>query len=342
MQAILLTAAESGDRFEEQSLPLPVPLSDEVRIRIRAAGFNPMDVQRRRAATARQLPMLLGGEVAGEIDAVGASVSSFIIGDPVMTYLVRRPGGYAEFVCVQAIFVARKPACLSFAQAAALPVVGLTALQAVARAGVRPGDAVLITGASGGVGTMAVQLARLHGAESVVVTAGSDRSARYLTECLGLAPSQIVRYAGLSRSELAAKAMQCNPGRRFRVALDLVGGAMTSLCSDVVDIEGHVVAIASGPRDATHGEADNDEDRLFDKSATFHFLLLSARALLGSPADWGIYAEQLIVLAHLLEDGRLHPPQVRDVGRLSVASVCHAHHLLQDGHVQGKLAMTMQ
>jgi NADPH:quinone reductase-like Zn-dependent oxidoreductase len=338
MQAILLTAA---DHFEERSLPLPVPLSDEVRIHIRAAGFNPMDFQKRRAATASQLPMLLGGEVAGEIDAVGASVSSFIIGDPVMTYLVRRPGGYAEFVCVQAVFVVRKPACLSFAQAAALPVVGLTALQAVTRADVRPGDAVLITGASGGVGTMAVQVARVYGAESVVVTAGNDRSAEYLTEHLGIEPLQIVRYAGQSRSELAAKAIQSNRGRRFRVALDLVGGAMTSLCSDVVDVEGHVVAIASGPRDATHGEAENDEDRLFDKSATFHFLLLSARALLGSSAGWGVYAEQLTQLTHLLEDGRLHPPQVRDVGRLSVATVRHAHQFLEDGHVQGKLAMTM-
>jgi NADPH2:quinone reductase len=133
----------------------------------------------------------------------------------------------SEFVCVQASFVVRKPACLSFAQAGALPVVGLTALQAVTRAGVRPGDSVLIAGASGGVGTMAVHLARLHGAESVVVTAGNDQSAHYLTERLGIAPLQIVRYAGQSRSELAAKAMQCNLGKRFRVALDLVGGAMT-------------------------------------------------------------------------------------------------------------------
>lgn len=342
MRAILLTVAESVDPFEERSLPLPVPLSDEVRIRIRAAGFNPMDFQRRRAATASQLPMLLGGEVAGEIDAIGAEVSPFMIGDPVMTYLVRRPGGYAEFVCVQAIFVVRKPASLSFAQAAAVPVAGLTAFQAVTRAGVRQGDSVLITGGSGGVGTMAVQLARLYGAEAIVVTAGHDRSAHYLTERLSIAPWQIVRYAGLSRRELAAEAMRCNLGKRFRVALDLVGGATTSLCTDVVDVEGHVVAIASGPRDATHGEAESDEDRLFDKSATFHFLLLSARALLGSPADCGIYAEQLTVLTHLLEDGRLHPPQVRDVGRLSVTSVCHAHHLLEDGHVQGKLVMTME
>jgi hypothetical protein len=158
--------------------------------------------------------MLLGGDVAGEIDAMGAAVSSFIIGDPVMTYLVRRLGGYAEFVSVQAMFVVRKPARLSFAQAAALPVVGLTALQAVGRAGMRPGDSVLVTGASGGGGTMAVQLARLHGAESNVVTAGHNRSAHYLTGRLGIAPSQIVRYAGLSRQ--VGSCRQARSDRRSR------------------------------------------------------------------------------------------------------------------------------
>jgi NADPH:quinone reductase-like Zn-dependent oxidoreductase len=87
----------------------------------------------------------------------------------------------------------------------------------------------------------------------------------------------------------------------------------------------------------THGISGGHARR----SATFHFLLLSARAILCSPADWGIYAEQLTVLTNLLEDGRLHPPQVRNVGPLSVASVRHAHRLLEDGHVQGKLVMTM-
>jgi NADPH:quinone reductase-like Zn-dependent oxidoreductase len=83
-----LTAPESVDHFEERSLPLPVPLSDEVRIRIRAAGFNPMDVQKRRAIRATQLPMLLGGDVAGEIDAIGAAVSSPLSAEsPVVTHV---------------------------------------------------------------------------------------------------------------------------------------------------------------------------------------------------------------------------------------------------------------
>jgi NADPH:quinone reductase-like Zn-dependent oxidoreductase len=342
MQVILLTAPGSAEHFQQATLPMPTPQPDELRIRIYAAAFNPMDFQKRKAATPSQLPMILGGEVAGAIDAIGSAVTTFAVGDEVMTYLVRKRGGYAEYVCVQALFVVRKPANLSFAQAAAVPVVGLTAYQAITtRAAVRPGDAVLITGASGGVGTMAIQLARLRGAERIVATAGSDQSARYLTEQLGIAPSEIVRYPGLSRAELAAEALRCNQGKLFRVAMDFVGGAMTSLCSDVVAVEGHVVAIFSGPRDVTHGEPENDEDRLFDKSAIFHFLMISARALYGPPDSWGIYAEQLAALAQLLEDGQLQPPQIRDLGRMSVATVRTAHQLLEDGHVQGKLVMTM-
>jgi NADPH:quinone reductase len=342
MAAILLTAPGSADHFQQALLPMPTPQPDEVRIRIYAAAFNPMDFQKRKAATPSQLPMILGGEVAGTIDAVGSAVTTFAVGDEVLTYLVRKPGGYAEYVCVQVLFVVRKPANLSFAQAAAVPVVGLTAYQAIiTRAAVQPGDAVLITGASGGVGTMAIQLARVQGAERIVATAGSDQSARYLIEQMGIAPSDLVRYPGLSRVDLAAAALRCNQGKFFRVAMDFVGGAMTSLCADVVAVEGHVVGIFSGPRDVTHGEPENDEDRLFDKSAIFHFLMVSSRALYGPPASWGSYAEQLAALTQLLEDGRLQPPQIRDLGRLSVATVRTAHQLLEDGHVQGKLVMTM-
>jgi NADPH:quinone reductase-like Zn-dependent oxidoreductase len=78
------------------------------------------------------------------------------------------------------------------------------------------------------------------------------------------------------------------------------------------------------------------------KSAIVHFLLLSARAMYGPPASWGIYAQQLALLTQWLEDGRLQPPQIRELGGLSVATVRTAHQLLEDGHVQGKLVMTLR
>jgi NADPH:quinone reductase-like Zn-dependent oxidoreductase len=188
---------------------------------------------------------------------------------------------------------------------------------------------------------MAVQIARMRGATRIVATAGSDRSARYLTTRLGIPLSQIVHYTGRSRADLAAAALRANEGLPFRVAFDFVGGSMTSLCADVVDVDGHVVAIATGPRDATHGEAENDEDRLFDKSATVHFVLLSAKAALGRPGDWGWYAQRLEELGQWTDAGVLRPPDIRNVGRLSVESVRTAHRMLEEGHVQGKLVMTV-
>ena len=341
MEVVLLTAPGSNESFQRAMLPLPVPGPDEVRIRIRAAGFNPVDWQKAKTMASNLLPAILGGEVAGEIDAVGPSVRGFVAGDLVFAYLVRKPGGYAEYVCVRSVFVAKKPRRLSFEQAAALPVAGLTAYESVLRAGVHPGDSVLVTGASGGVGTMAIQIARLRGASRIVVTAGSDKSARYLTTRLGIPLSHIVRYTGRSRADLAAAALQCNEGQPFRVAFDFVGGAMTSLCADVVGVDGQVVAIATGPRDATHGEPENDEDRLFDKSATVHFVLLSARAALSRPADWGLYAQRLEELGHWADAGVLRPPEIRNVGHLSVEAVRTAHRMLEDGHVQGKLVMSV-
>ena len=341
MEAVLLTAPGSVDHFQRAMIPMPVPGSSEVRIRIRAAGFNPMDWQKRTTMARNRLPAILGGEVAGVVDAAGPDVCGFAVGDPVVAYLVRKPGGYAEYVCVRPAFIARKPDRLSFEQAAALPVAGLTAYEAVLRAGVGPGDAVLVTGASGGVGTMAIQIARVRGASRIVATAGSERSERYLMTRLGIPPSQIVDYAGRSRADLAAAALQSNDGQLFRVAFDFVGGAMTSLCADVVDVDGQVVSIATGPRDATHDEPENDEDRLFDKSATVHFVLLSARAALGRPAGWRWYAQRLEELGKLTDTGMLPPPEVHTVGPLSVETVRRAHRLLEEGHVQGKLVMTV-
>ncbi|MGE5177978.1 MAG: quinone oxidoreductase family protein [Bacteroidota bacterium] len=341
MDAVVLTASGSPEYFRLVARPLPAPCPDEVRIRIRAAGFNPMDFQMRKSAHRDDLPLILGGEVAGEIDEVGSSVTSLAAGDPVLSYLVQRNGGYAEYVCVPAVFVAPKPPNLSFAEAAAVPVAGLTAYEAILRADVRPGDSVLVAGASGGVGSLAVQLARMRGPDRIVVTAGSDSSARYLRDRLEIDPRSILRYSGLSRDELSEAALDRNGGRPYRVAFDFVGGAMTSLCADVVDVEGEVVGIVNGPRDATHRKPENDEDPLFDKSATFHFLQTSAWAAEGSPSLARRYAQRLGDLVQFLEACDLIPPAVHELRGLSVHSVRTAHALLETGHVQGKLVMTV-
>ena len=149
-------------------------------------------------------------------------------------------------------------------------------------------------------------------------------------------------YAGLSRPQLAQALLTLNGGRLFSVAIDCVGGAMTSLCCDVIDIEGHVVSIVQGPRDDSHPPGEDDENHLFNRSAAFHFVMASARGTFGDPGSWSVYGDQLAALAILIESGAIQPPAITEVGDLSVETVQRAHTMLEAGHVQGKLVMPVR
>jgi NADPH:quinone reductase len=342
MKAVVLTAPGGVEHFRLMDVPLPVPRPDEVRIRVHAAAFNPADCQTRRELPPAQAAIILGGEVAGIVDAVGDAVHHVTVGDAVYAYLPRTRGGYAEFVCTSAAFVARKPARLSFAHAAAVPVAGLTAYQCVVhKAQIQPGDAIFIAGGSGGVGTFAVQLARFYGATPIVTTTGSPRSTAYLTEVLGLPPAHLLFYPGQSHAELVEQARQINGGNLYRITLDCVGHSMTSLCCDLVDFDGHVISIVDGPRDALHTGGEHDTDRLFNRSATFHFVLLYARARFAAARTWNMYHQHLTHLADLLEQQQIQPPAINTVGTLAAETVQAAHMQLETGHVQGKLVMVM-
>ncbi len=346
MRAIILTAFGSAEHFRLAEVPLPEPRPGEVRIRIHAAAFNPTDYQRRQGTgAASALPLILGCDVAGVVDAVGDGVTDFAVGDEVYSYLLgggKTGGGYAEYVCRHVDFVARKPRNLSFAQAAAVVTAGLTAYQCLEQVRIQPGEPVFVAGGSGGVGTMMIQLARHAGAGLIFTTAGGERSARYLTDALGISRERLLFYSGLSRQQLAERLRELNGGRLFPVAIDCVGGAMTGLCCDVVDIEGHVLSIVQGPRDDSHPPEEDDENRLFNRSAAFHFVMSSARGTFGDPDTWSAYRHQLAALAELIEGGAIQPPMVTEVGELSVEAVRRAHALLETGHTQGKLVMRVE
>lgn len=344
MRAIILTAFGSAEHFRLAELPLPEPQPGEVRIRIHAAAFNPTDYQKRQGAgIVGDLPLILGTDVAGVVDAVGPEVTAFMVGDEVYSFLLggRRAssGGYAEWVCRQVDFVAHKPRNLTFAQSVAALTGGLTAYHCLEHAHVRPGEPLFIAGGSGGVGTMLIQLARHAGAGPIFTTAGSERTAHYLTDMLDIPRDRMLFYAGLTREQLAQRLRALNDGRLFRVAIDGVGGAMTGLCCDIVEFDGQVISIVRGPRDDSHPPEDDDENRLFNRSAAFHFVMVSARATFGPPDTWQVYGRQLAALAALLEAGAIQPPPLTEVGDLSVETVRQAHALLETGHVQGKLVM---
>ena len=177
MKAIVCTKYGSPDVLQLQEVAKPAPKDDEVLIRVQAASVNSRDWRRMRAnpffirlmagGFLRPKNTILGADMAGRVGAVGSNVRQFQPGDEVFGYLSRYGGRtFAEYVCAGEDEIALKPANLTFEQAAAVPLAAMTALQGLRDKGnIQPGQKVLINGASGGVGTFAVQIAKSFGAE---------------------------------------------------------------------------------------------------------------------------------------------------------------------------------
>lgn len=186
MQAIQIQQFGGPEVLTLQQLATPRPAADELLIRVHAAGVNPVDTGARSgrsaALTNAVLPYVPGFDVSGVVVATGSAVTRFSIDDPVYAMLdLRRGGGYAEYAVVKEGEAALKPENLSFPQAAALPLVALTAWQALFdTAQLQAGQSILIHGGAGGVGSIAVQLAKWRGA--TVIATGSDYSQQFLRE----------------------------------------------------------------------------------------------------------------------------------------------------------------
>ncbi|MBE3131304.1 MAG: NAD(P)-dependent alcohol dehydrogenase, partial [Acidobacteria bacterium] len=186
MRAIVYDRYGSPSVLVLRDVEKPAPAEDEVLIRIRASSINSRDDRRMRAnpffirfmvgGLFRPKTRILGADAAGTVEAIGASVKSFKVGDEVFGYLKRHQGRcFAEYALAGEEEIVLKPAKLSFEQAAAVPLAALTALQALRDKGkLQPGEKVLIQGASGGVGSFAVQIAKALGGE--VTAACSERN----------------------------------------------------------------------------------------------------------------------------------------------------------------------
>ncbi|WP_119730844.1 NADP-dependent oxidoreductase [Thermomonospora amylolytica] len=178
MKAITLEQYGGPDELRVTERPEPKVAPGEVLIRVRAAGVNPVDWKlaagRLDAMMEVRWPLIPGWDVAGVVEAVGLDVPEFAVGDEVMGYARKdmvQLGTYAEYVAASVRMLARKPAAMSWEEAAGLPLAGLTALQALDRVRAGEGDTVLVHAAAGGVGSLAVQIAVARGAR-VIGTAG--------------------------------------------------------------------------------------------------------------------------------------------------------------------------
>jgi NADPH:quinone reductase-like Zn-dependent oxidoreductase len=181
MKTVRIRAFGSPDVLSFEDAPRPVPKPCEILVSVRAAGLNPVDLETRKgegaaAMLGRPFPVILGWDFAGTVVGVGKGVTRFVEGDAAYG-MVRIPdeGTYSEYVTLPAEHAARKPETLTFDEAAAVPLSALTAWQALfATAELRPGQRVLIHAAEGGVGYLAVQLAKARGAEVTATTSARD------------------------------------------------------------------------------------------------------------------------------------------------------------------------
>jgi NADPH:quinone reductase-like Zn-dependent oxidoreductase len=178
MKAIVIHEYGGPEVLKYEDVPRPEPKADQILVRVMAAGVNPVDGMIRSGMFAKHekaaFPMILGGDIAGVVENVGNKITKFKAGDPVFAYLsLKNGGGYAEYALATEREAAPKPKALTYVEAAAVPIVALTAWQAlVDTAKLSAGQTVLIHGGSGGVGTFAIQIAKARGAK-VIATAST-------------------------------------------------------------------------------------------------------------------------------------------------------------------------
>ncbi|MBB5331819.1 NAD(P)-dependent alcohol dehydrogenase [Tunturiibacter gelidoferens] len=194
MKAIVRTQYGPPELLEFAEVAIPVPAGNEVMIRLCAASVNPLDLYLMKGAPwdrmpglRKRKPMILGCDVAGRVEAVGREVTQFQAGDEVFGVTGFKGNGFAEYVCVAEVSLGLKPENLTFEQAAAVPVAAITALQGLRdKGGIRPGQKVLVEGASGGVGTFAVQIAKAFGAAVTAVcsTRNVDQASSMGADCV--------------------------------------------------------------------------------------------------------------------------------------------------------------
>jgi NADPH:quinone reductase-like Zn-dependent oxidoreductase len=180
MKAIVYTQYGPPDVLRFEEVPKPAPQDNEILIQLRAASVNPLDFHNMRGHVRMMSGLrspketILGCDIAGQVEAVGKDVTQFQPGDEVFGVTGFGGRGFAEYVCAKQDKLALKPSNISFEEAAAVPIAGLTALQGLRDKGrIQPGQKVAIDGASGGVGTFAVQIAKAFGAEVAAVCSSS-------------------------------------------------------------------------------------------------------------------------------------------------------------------------
>jgi NADPH:quinone reductase len=328
MKAFVIEQFGDPQLFKQIDLPLPKVLPNHVLIRVAATSINPVDLKIRQGIVtdiAPYFPAILHGDVAGTIAAVGEGVNQFRLGDEVYACAggVKGLGGaLAEYMLANADLVAHKPKSLTMAEAAALPLVSITAWEGlIDRAKVQPGQKVLVYGSTGGVGHVGVQLAKWAGATVYALLSSDEKAA--IARRLGA--DFAINYRQQPVAEFVAEHTE---GRGFDVVFDTVGDDNLQNAFKAAKLNGTVVSLVS--------LSQQDLTLLHAKGLTLHlvFMLIPLLFNLGRAG----HGEILSKLNRLVDEDKVRP--LLDSKIFNMADVAAAHQYAESGRAIGKVVLT--
>ena len=326
MKAMVLNTYGPEAQFEVAEMPDPVATPGHVVVKIAASSVNTVDTMIRNMGAdlplSPPLPAVLGMDFAGTVNAIGDGVTAFSVGDEVYGCaggLMDLQGTLAEYINADASLIARKPTSLSMREAAALPLVGITAYEGLTRAGVGEGQTVLVQGGAGGVGHVAVQIAKQLGATVSATGRGADQMA--LIEELG------ARAVDFTSQKVEDYVAEHTDGAGFDVVFDSVGGVNMVNSIAATKLNGHVAS--------TVAMVEMDLTPAHFKGLSLHvvFMLIPMMHGVGRQAHGDI----LRTLADIADEGALK--SVVDERNFSLADVGAAHALLTNGNAVGKVVV---
>jgi len=326
MKAMMINKYGADSIFEKEEVTKPIPGIGQVLVKIAASSVNTVDTMIRNMGKdlplSPEAPAILGMDFAGTIESIGEGVSDFNIGDEVYGCaggLADLPGTLADYIVADSKLIAVKPKNLSMREAAAIPLVGITAYEGLMRAGVSSGQKVLVHGGSGGVGHIAVQLAKHFGAD-VYSTGGGDMQTN-LIQKLGATP---INYKTESVEDYVEK---YTDGKGFDVVYDSVGGANLTKSFEAASLNGHIATTVS--------LLELDLTPAHFKGLSLHVVFMLIPMLHNHKrAEHGKILKKI---AEISEAGHYTP--IVDENRFSLEQVGDAHALLESGKAVGKVVV---
>jgi NADPH2:quinone reductase len=331
MRAVLMTAIGPADVLQVTEVDEPqISSPTQIKVKLKAASVNPVDTKLRSRGVFYEeaLPAILGCDGAGVVVEAGDSVSRFTPGDDVWFChggLGGPPGNYAEYTVLDEKEAELKPARLSFEQAAALPLVSITAWEALFdRAGLTSRQTVLIHAGAGGVGHIAIQLAKSVGAR-VCTTVSTDEKAAFVKQ---LGADKIIHYQD---TDFVDEVMRWTQGDGVDVVLDSIGGETFQRSLSAAKVYGHVNTLLDPGTNVSWKQARN-------RNLTISFTLMLTPMLMDLAEARRRQGKILHRCAKLTTDFKLKPT-VSDILPLQEAAT--AHRMIEQGHVHGKIVLSI-